>query len=66
MSSQSEARTRRELIDPALEKAGWDVNNPDLYAQPFTNVGVDAIDRWFTDDQADEIMAFAETLAIGG
>ena len=38
----------------------------DLYAQPFTNLGADAIDRWFTDDQADEIMAFAETLAIGG
>jgi type I restriction enzyme R subunit len=38
----------------------------DLYAQPFTNLGADAIDRWFTDDEASEIMAFAETLAIGG
>ena len=25
----SEAKTRKELIDPALKKAGWDVNNPD-------------------------------------
>ncbi len=29
MSSPTEARTRKELIDPALEKAGWDVDNPD-------------------------------------
>jgi type I restriction enzyme R subunit len=29
LSSPSEAKTRRELIDPALKKAGWDVNNPD-------------------------------------
>ncbi len=26
----NEAKTRKELIDPALKKAGWDVNNPDL------------------------------------
>ncbi len=38
----------------------------DLYAHPFTNLGADAVGRWFTFDQADEIMAFAETLAIGG
>jgi len=36
----------------------------DLYAQPFTNLGADAIGRWFTFDQANELMAFAETLAI--
>ena len=24
-----EAKTRKELIDPALEKAGWDLSNPD-------------------------------------
>ena len=29
MSTPTEARTRKELIDPALAKAGWDVNNPD-------------------------------------
>jgi type I restriction enzyme R subunit len=28
MSPRTEARTRKELIDPALEKAGWQVNNP--------------------------------------
>ena len=30
MSNPTEARTRVELIDPALKKAGWDVNDPDL------------------------------------
>jgi type I restriction enzyme R subunit len=29
VSSPTEAKTRKELIDPALEKAGWDINNPD-------------------------------------
>jgi type I restriction enzyme R subunit len=29
MPDPTEAKTRRELIDPALEKAGWDVDNPD-------------------------------------
>ena len=28
MPGPNEARTRKELIDPALVKAGWDVNNP--------------------------------------
>ncbi|MBN1889083.1 MAG: DEAD/DEAH box helicase family protein [Thermoflexales bacterium] len=30
MSSRSEADTRARLIDPALTKAGWDVDNSDL------------------------------------
>ena len=29
MTNPTEAQTRRELIDPALERAGWDLNNPD-------------------------------------
>jgi type I restriction enzyme R subunit len=29
VSSPTETRTRKELIDPALKKAGWDVSNPD-------------------------------------
>ena len=29
MPNPTEAKTRKELIDPALRKAGWDVNNPD-------------------------------------
>ena len=28
MNNPSEAETRKELIDPALKKAGWDVTNP--------------------------------------
>lgn len=30
MFNPNEAKTRKELIDPALSKAGWDVNNPSL------------------------------------
>ncbi|GAC1365983.1 MAG: DEAD/DEAH box helicase family protein [Ktedonobacteraceae bacterium] len=30
MFNPNEARTRKELIDPALSKAGWDVSNPNL------------------------------------
>ena len=29
MTGPTEATTRRELIDPALKRAGWDVGNPD-------------------------------------
>jgi len=38
----------------------------DLYDQPFTQYGASAIDRLFTEDQADELINFANTLAIGG
>ena len=29
LPNPTEAKTRKELIDPALQKAGWDVDNPD-------------------------------------
>jgi type I restriction enzyme R subunit len=29
LTNPTEAQTRRELIDPALKRAGWDLNNPD-------------------------------------
>jgi type I restriction enzyme R subunit len=29
LAQRTEAKTRKELIDPALEKAGWDVADPD-------------------------------------
>ena len=29
MSDPNEAVTRKQMIDPALARAGWDVNNPD-------------------------------------
>jgi len=29
LPNPTEAKTRKQLIDPALKKAGWDVNNPD-------------------------------------
>ena len=36
-----EAKTRKELIDPALEKAGWDLGNPD---QVSIEIPVDGFD----------------------
>jgi type I site-specific restriction endonuclease len=29
LSDRTEAQTRKDLIDPALKRAGWDVSNPD-------------------------------------
>ena len=34
----------------------------DLYESPFTNFGVDAVDRWFTPKEVDEVLEFAEKL----
>jgi predicted type IV restriction endonuclease len=47
VSHQNEARTRKELIDPALVKAGWDVNNQD---QVRIEIPVDGFDpqAWAT------------------
>ena len=28
MSSPTQAQTRKDVIDPALERVGWDLNNP--------------------------------------
>ncbi len=41
MPPPNEARTRKELIDPALRKAGWDVTNP---IQVGTEIPVDGFD----------------------
>lgn len=35
----------------------------DLYEDPFTAFGQDAVERWFTDDEIEEIMNFATSLA---
>ena len=35
----------------------------DLYEDPFTAFGQDAVERWFTDDEIKEIMAFTAKLA---
>ena len=39
--NRNEATTRTELIDPALKRAGWDVNNPE---QVRTEIPVDGFD----------------------
>lgn len=41
MPQPNEAKTRKELIDPALKKAGWDINNPE---QVGTEIPVDGTD----------------------
>lgn len=41
MPTLTEAQTRRDLIDPALKRAGWDVNNPDLVRIEITVDGFD-------------------------
>jgi type I restriction enzyme R subunit len=41
VGNPTEAVTRKELIDPALLKAGWDVANPELVG---TEIPVDGFD----------------------
>jgi type I restriction enzyme, R subunit len=36
----------------------------DFYRAPLTNFGADAVDRWFSADEVDEILAFTGQLAI--
>lgn len=36
----------------------------DLYESPFDTFGDDAVERWFTDEQVDEMMAFVSRLTI--
>jgi type I restriction enzyme, R subunit len=35
----------------------------DLYAEPFTNFGDDAVERLFTTDQLNDILVFTDTIA---
>ncbi len=44
MNNPNEARTRREMIDPALEKAGWDVYNRLCQGQVRFEIPVDGFD----------------------
>jgi len=37
---------------------------PDLYDPPLTSFGDDAVERWFTQDQVSEMLAFVETLRV--
>ena len=36
----------------------------DLYAPPLSSFGADAVERWFTPEQVDEMLAFVNTLTI--
>ncbi|MGQ0601708.1 MAG: type I restriction endonuclease subunit R [Anaerolineales bacterium] len=37
---------------------------PDLYDPPLTSFGEDAVERWFTPEQVDDLLAFTERLAV--
>ncbi|MBI4790897.1 MAG: DEAD/DEAH box helicase family protein [Chloroflexi bacterium] len=39
------------------------LGHADLYESPFSNFGNDAVDRWFTPRELDEVLEFAEKLA---
>ncbi len=42
MLGPNEARTRKEMIDPALERAGWNINDPDRVGLEIPVDGTDA------------------------
>jgi len=58
----NEARTRKEMIDSDLEIAGWYL--VDLYQEPLTNFGEDAVDRWFNPKELDELIHFTSRVSI--
>jgi len=37
---------------------------PDLYAEPLTNFGADAVDRWFSQDEVAEVLELTQKLAL--
>ncbi len=36
----------------------------DLYEPPLDSFGVDAVDRWFTEEEVEEVVAFVNQLAV--
>jgi type I restriction enzyme R subunit len=36
----------------------------DLYAEPLSNFGADAVERWFTEQEIEEMVAFTDRLAV--
>jgi len=37
---------------------------PDLYTEPLTNFGADAVDRWFSEAEIREMVAVTDRLAV--
>jgi type I site-specific restriction endonuclease len=73
----SEELTRKEMIDPQLEKAGWylravqsvflekrHLEAADLYEQPLDMFGADAVERWFTEKEVKDVVEFANRMSI--
>ena len=103
----SEDQTRKQMIDPQLEHAGWylhgklkakkagrqfentvsstaitlikfaylcavqsvllqkrHLETADLYEPPLDMFGADAVERWFTEKEVNEIVEFTEKLAV--
>jgi len=51
----------RAVQNVFLKKRQLDV--ADLYEEPLDRFGEDAVERWFTEKQVDELIEFAEHLA---
>ena len=62
---------------PQLEQAGWylramqsvflqkrHLETADLYEPPLDSFGVDAVERWFTQNEMEEFVKFTERLAV--
>ena len=73
----SEERTRKEMIDPQLEQAGWylramqsvflqkrHLETADLYEPPLDMFGADAVERWFSENDKQDLIEFAKRLSI--
>ena len=58
----SEELTRKEMIDPQLEVAGWYLRAS--YEPPLDMFGADAVERWFTEKEVNDIIDFARQLQI--
>jgi hypothetical protein len=73
----SEELIRKEMIGPQLEKADWylraiqsvflqkrHLETADLYEPPLDMFGADAVERWFTEKEVQEVVEFANRLAV--
>jgi len=73
----NEERTRKEMIDPQLERAGWYLRGEgrcffqkhylettDLSEPPLDMFGADAVEWWFTEKEVEEVIEFANRMTM--
>jgi len=66
----SEELTRKEMIDPQLEQAGWylrvfhtrHLETADLYEPPLDMFGADVVERWFTEKECEKWLSLLAIL----